>query len=182
MLGKRSRYRPGKSLQISPVKEPAILPGEEDSRPLRDAQHSSGRKYLLGCLAILGLCILAVLSLPYVAHRMANAPTVVCQNNMRQIVLAAIFWAHEKDTNILPFDVLTFTNELYTPKILHCPSDKGHGAATSWQAYTASNNSYIISPGIQAGNESAIYIRCPFHGTVGTVDGKVMIRASWPSG
>src|SRR5262249_13678893 len=56
---------------------------------------------------------------------------VKCVNNLKQLGLAARMWALNEGDHV-PVNILQMTNEMSTPKILACPADPAHAAASDW--------------------------------------------------
>jgi hypothetical protein len=103
----------------------------------------------------------------------ARAESVACINNLKQIGLAARIWATDNN-DVLPAGWLAMTNELSTPKLLICPSDKGRSAAQNWASLSAANVSYeYLNPNGSETNPYVILARCTIHGHVGLSDGSV---------
>lgn len=101
------------------------------------------------------------------------AESISCGNNMVCIGFATRLW-EEDNSNRLAGDFLSMSNELCTPKILICPSDKVRKTANDWGSFTTNNSSYeILRPNLSGNDVSNAYFRCTIHGYQGYADGNI---------
>ena len=123
----------------------------------------------LGML-ILGALVLGVARIKLKRH----LESVGCIHQMSSIGVAAGLYAND-NTNSLPHDFVSMSNELSIPMILVCPSDHLRQVATNWSSFTPANCSYlIINTGFRENFRSTPFLRCPIHGHVGCADGTVL--------
>lgn len=101
---------------------------------------------LLVVIAI--IAILASLLLPALSKAKAKAQRIACVNDQKQIGLSFTMWSHDHDDKypsvIVPAEggakgltavwehFITLSNELVTPKVLHCPSDPSQRTAADF--------------------------------------------------
>jgi prepilin-type N-terminal cleavage/methylation domain-containing protein len=112
---------------------------------------------LLVVIAI--IAILAALLLPALAKAKARAQRIACVSNMKQVSLAFIVWVHDNEKGNLPYRVewqddgtrvasgtppwaglqnnswfqfAWVKNQMDSPKVLVCPSDKKRHQAGNW--------------------------------------------------
>jgi hypothetical protein len=99
--------------------------------------------------------------------------SVSCVNYMSSIGVAARLWANDS-SNRLADNFLVMSNELCTPKILICPSDKTRKMAESWATFTTNNSSYeILRPGMSGDDFTNAYFRCTVHGYLCFANGMI---------
>jgi hypothetical protein len=108
-----------------------------------------------------------------------KAETIRCVNNMKQLGLAVRIWAGD-NADRYPPDIVCMSNVMNTPKILVCPTDKGHVVAPNFDSFTAANCSYewFLNPSGSDTEPTRVMTRCPIHGTVGLYDGSVHMGAA----
>lgn len=128
------------------------------------ANQTSGMTLIEVLVVVFVLAVLALILLPTGPHSKRHPARIVCVNNLKQIGLAYWIWAGDHN-NKFPTQVsingtngggtlelasgnnawINFTvmsNELSTPKILHCPADKDRVSAAN---FTTDFNNQKIS-------------------------------------
>lgn len=149
---------------------------------------------------VAGVALGAAMVLPALAKAKEKAQSIACMNNMKQVNLALRIWAVDHGDRF-PFNVSSsnegtlelcerdaegydrnaarhfqvMSNELNTPKILVCPSDKSKQAADSFKNLESWNVSYQLRTGNQVSeaNPQEIILYCPVHHHTGLTDGSV---------
>ncbi len=132
---------------------------------------------LIELLVVIGIiAILAAMLLPALAKSKGKAQRISCVSNVKQVGLGIILWAHDQEGKypwlVKPADGGSFSldkawqhfalisNELVTPKILHCPSDKARQIADTFNGpngLTVLQNaalSYAVGTEASEGNSS----------------------------
>ncbi|HZQ47406.1 MAG TPA: hypothetical protein VFC07_10370 [Verrucomicrobiae bacterium] len=110
----------------------------------------------------------------------AEAESIRCINNMKQVGLAFRMWANDNN-DLYPKDFISMTNELGNWRILQCPSDKSHNVS-SWADVAAGNISYrrvSSGPGADEQHPNVVLFECPIHGHVALCDGSVQAGSAW---
>jgi len=122
------------------------------------------------------IAILASMLLPAIGKSKAKAQRMACVNDMRQTGLGILMWSHDHEGKypwiVKPAEGGTYglpeawqhfsiiSNELVTPKVLHCPMDKDRAIA---EAFTGANGfstlqnsalSYAVGTEATEGNTS----------------------------
>jgi hypothetical protein len=104
-----------------------------------------------------------------------RAEAIACLNNLKQLGLSARTWAIDNG-DICPPNLLDMTNEMSTPKILACPSDRKREAVLGWASYTPANCSYeYLAPSAPDGEPDRVLFRCPIHGSIVLCDGSAFM-------
>jgi hypothetical protein len=103
-----------------------------------------------------------------------RAQSQSCVGRMTAINLAGRLYASDNGGHF-PSNFISMSNELVTPKVLHCSGENGHVWATNWESFTDLNCSYeMVTPGAREDATNTVFIRCRVHGIRGFVDGTIL--------
>lgn len=129
------------------------------------AQQKAGlTRWEAAALAVCGVVLLGVVVLPLLARPKhgKDYPFVRCRNNLKQVVLSHRLWANDHEDRFLFASTNTvgstawvnspdvfrhyqaLSNELVTPKILFCRSDKQRSETTDFTQLSNTNLSYFV--------------------------------------
>ena len=132
------------------------------------ASGRNGLSVIEVCLIVAVLVVLASLLLPSLAINKARAPRIGCTTNLKHIGIAARIYANDHEdrfpwmvsTNFNPTNTsgsmeLTnspqvsvhfqaMSNELVTPKVLHCNTDKARSRVQDFTSLGNGNVSYFV--------------------------------------
>ena len=117
--------------------------------------------------------------LHFLAYRMAHSQVPTCENNLRQMSLDSRGWAVDHYM-ILPSDFECFSNSFSAPRMFHCPEDHSRPDTTNWLHFSATNSSYVLTPGPISDGETNVYIRCKLHGHVCLANGEIQLAKERP--
>ncbi len=117
-----------------------------------------------------------IVVIPFLCFSIATkkwAQSEACGSNMKAVGLAGRLWANDH-VELMPTNFMCMSNEVVTPKVLHCPADHERPRVSTWDEFSEENSSYLmVSPGAKEGTTNVVFIRCRIHGHLGFVDGSV---------
>jgi prepilin-type processing-associated H-X9-DG protein len=133
-------------------------------KPSRSNQSRRAFTLVEVLVVVIVLFVLAAMILPMLPDRHHKSPRISCVNNLKQVGLAYRLWEGDNGDKF-PMNLsvtnggtmelangknawinfLVMSNQLITPKMLHCPSDTDKFAATSFSAnFDNRNISYFV--------------------------------------
>lgn len=182
-----------------------VSAGKNPQRPLAalapPGGSSAGIIVLVVALCFIPIiAILAAMLLPALAAAKHKASRIGCVQNLKQVGLSFRIWEGDHGDQF-PFNVSTnnggtlelvvpdesgwdrnswahfqvMSNELSTPKILHCPQDNQHELATNFAQLDADHCSYLVyaNTNTTSARPQAVLAICPVHCNVLYADGSV---------
>jgi prepilin-type processing-associated H-X9-DG protein len=130
---------------------------------IRHSQRRSGFSLLEAIIVCVILAVLIAVFLPSLLPAKRQVNPLYCVNNLKQIGLSFRQWGQDNNdkypdqvsvtnggtmelvrSGIAYVNFLVLSNELNTPKVLVCPADTDHIAATNWTSLRNGNLSYFI--------------------------------------
>jgi hypothetical protein len=100
-----------------------------------------------------------------------------CLANIKSMGCAAYTWSQNHGGGA-PTNLLCFSTELVTPKMMLCPADSTRTASKEWASFGSENTSYELVGAEGAwGSSNRVFLRCKVHGYVCFADGSVSRRA-----
>jgi hypothetical protein len=125
--------------------------------------------------SILGVVVLGGGSFLYILKIADDrAQSVTCAITMKSVGLAGRLWANDH-AGMMPTNFTCMSNEMVTPKLLHCRTDSARPAVNTWEEFSDEKSSYVmVSPGIPESTTNSVFIRCRIHGHLGFPDGSVL--------
>jgi hypothetical protein len=104
---------------------------------------------------------------------MKKAQEISCANNMIAVCFSGRLWSNDH-ADRMPTNFICMSNEVVTPKVLHCPADRERPQVGVWEEFSEEKCSYVmVSPGVPPGTTNSVFIRCRIHGHLGFPDGSV---------
>jgi prepilin-type N-terminal cleavage/methylation domain-containing protein len=131
-----------------------------------DAKQAKGMTLIEVMVVIFVIALLVAMLLPAVSPSNRKASRINCVNNLKEIGLACRVWKQDNDdkypiqlavTNSSAIKLIssgnsyvlwhTISNELSTPRLLHCPADTEHAEATNnfSTGFSDANISYFFN-------------------------------------
>jgi len=162
---------------------PAVITGHIARRRVEEApdQYGGGRLALAGLimgyvsmavaigLGLLGVSMLAPLT---DARNRAQAQSIRCLNNLKQVSIALRLYAADHQ-GAFPTNFMQITKQLGSPSVLICPLDpERSGSQREWNPDRISYE--FLRPGEEQSKVvDEVIVSCPFHGHVVAGDGTV---------
>jgi len=114
--------------------------------------------FVMGYLSLI-LSALVLVSIPFAK---ARAESINCASNLRAIACAARLYADDHHDVYAP-GILSMSNEIITPKVLVCPSDRTRTKSSAWETNNISYEYLAANLREQDATNRPLF-RCPIHG------------------